>query len=331
MADRTDEDEIRALVYEETEAFFVKDFARWSACFLHAPRTHDVYVSKDRGVIINRGWSEVSASMKQLMQDNPRPFDGTYEKFDFELSVSGDMAWTTFNSRAGAERGDRYRLAEVFETRVFETRVLERIEGRWLIVYSNVTVLREPRDGPPIVQVDGDERVIWASDKTLRLLDAFDGLTISAGKLRAQQPKWNPELQAAIARAGEKRHVWDSGFSAGGNNQFHYPCILGDREGVLHCTVFVRDGMINVSFGDDALIGGRIETAAEIFAFSEAQKRLAHEVSNGLGLTDAAEALGISVNTARTHLTRIYAKTGVNSQVALVRMLKSMAALPYQA
>lgn len=322
----TDEDAIRAVVQEETDAFFAKDFERWAACFLQASRTHDVYVSKDRGVIVNRGWADIAASMKQLIQDNPRPFEGSYEKYDFETSVSGDMAWMAFYSRAGADRSGRYRLPEVFETRI-----LERVAGRWLIAFSSVTILREPRDGPPIVQVDGDGQVIWASEKTLAQLETFAGLTISAGKLRAEQPKWNKELQAAIARAAEKRHVWDSGFSAGGNNQFHYPCILGDRDGILHCTVFVLDGMINVSFGDDALIGGRIETASEIFGLSEAQKRLAYEVAKGLGLTEAAEALGVSVNTARTHLGRIYAKTGVNSQVALVRMLMSMAVLPYQA
>ncbi|MBT8413688.1 MAG: DUF4440 domain-containing protein [Boseongicola sp.] len=321
-----DADAIRAVVHEETAAFFAKDFARWAACFLHAPRTQDIYVTKGRGVVIARGWDDMAASMKQLMEDNPRVFEGAYEKYDFEISVSGDMAWTTFNTRAGPESSGRYRSAEVFETRI-----LERVDGKWLIVYSSVAVLREPRDGPPIIQVDGDGRVIWASEKTLAQLEQFGGLTVSAGKLRAQDPRWDAELQAAIARASGMRHVWDSGFSAGGNNQFHFPCILGDREGVLHCTVFVMDGMINVSFDDDALIGGRIEAAAAIFGLSEAQKRLAHEVSNGLGLTDAAQALGISVNTARTHLTRIYAKTGVNSQVALVRMLMSMAALPYQA
>ena len=316
-----DADQIRAVVHEETAAFFAKDFERWAACFLHAPRTHDVYVTKGRGVVISRGWADMAASMRQLMQDNPRVFEGSYEKYDFEISVSGDMAWTTFNTRAGPERSGRYRSAEVFETRI-----LERIEGRWLIVYSSVAVLREPRDGPPLVQVDGDGRVIWASDKTLARLESFDGLTVSAGRLRAQTPKWDRELQATIARAAGMRHVWDSGFSAGGNTQFHYPCIVGDRDGVQHCTVFVLDGMINVSFGDDALIGGRIKTAAEIFGLSQAQKRLAHQVSTGMRLTEAAEALGISVNTARTHLTRIYAKTGVNSQVALVRMLMSMSA-----
>lgn len=325
ISETSDQEEIRALVHEETHAFLARDFERWAACFLHAPRTHDVYVSKDLGVIAIRGWDDIAASMKQLIEDNPRPFDATFEKYDFEFSVSGDMAWTTFYTRAGEDRGWRYRSPEVFETRV-----LERCDGRWLIVYSNVTILREPRDGPPIVQVDGEGQVIWASDKTLAKLDGFDGLTISAGRLRAQDPKWDGELQATFARASEKRHVWDSAFSAGGNNQFHYPCILGDREGVSHCTVYVQDGMINVSFGDDALIGGRIETAAEIYGLSDAQKRLAREVSKGFGLTETAQILGISVNTARTHLTRIYAKTGVNSQVALVRMLMSMAALPYQ-
>jgi len=43
----------------------------------------------------------------------------------------------------------------------------------------------------------------------------------------------------------------------------------------------------------------------------------------GLGLTEAADMLGIGESTARTHLQRIFAKTGTSKQVELTRLLMS--------
>ena len=65
-----------------------------------------------------------------------------------------------------------------------------------------------------------------------------------------------------------------------------------------------------------------------IFDLSEAQSRLAGQILDGRSLPEAAAELGISVNTARTHLQRIYAKAGVNSQPALVRVLLSVGSGP---
>ena len=42
---------------------------------------------------------------------------------------------------------------------------------------------------------------------------------------------------------------------------------------------------------------------------------------SGLSLGDAAEALAITGNTARTHLKRVFAKTGVSRQSELIRVL----------
>ena len=86
--------------------------------------------------------------------------------------------------------------------------------------------------------------------------------------------------------------------------------------------------MVNVSFKDSDLIKAKIRAAAEIFGLSAGQSRLAVEVTNGVALPQAAAALGISVNTARTHLSRIFEKTGVSSQSALVRILLSVTPFP---
>ena len=63
--------------------------------------------------------------------------------------------------------------------------------------------------------------------------------------------------------------------------------------------------------------------AREVYGLSPAQVRLARLIVDGQDLAAAADLLGVSVNTLRTQLQRIFDKTGVRSQAALVRALLS--------
>jgi DNA-binding CsgD family transcriptional regulator len=70
----------------------------------------------------------------------------------------------------------------------------------------------------------------------------------------------------------------------------------------------------------------RLETAAVVYGLSPSQVRLAEQIIGGQSLGDAAERLKVSVATTRTQLQRMFDKTGVRSQPALVRALLSVAA-----
>lgn len=65
---------------------------------------------------------------------------------------------------------------------------------------------------------------------------------------------------------------------------------------------------------------------AQLFGLTPAEARLASLLADGEGLDEAAVALGVARNTARSQLQAIYAKTGVNRQGDLVRLLLSSAA-----
>jgi DNA-binding CsgD family transcriptional regulator len=69
-----------------------------------------------------------------------------------------------------------------------------------------------------------------------------------------------------------------------------------------------------------ASAAGRREIA-KLYELTRAEERLLHLILDGLGLFEAAEQLGVSRNTARTHMKRIYAKTGTHRQAELVRRL----------
>jgi DNA-binding CsgD family transcriptional regulator len=91
----------------------------------------------------------------------------------------------------------------------------------------------------------------------------------------------------------------------------------------MHCWVIVEDGKALVSLDDAETVASQISSAQETFGLSPAQVRLAALIVDGHDLGAAAEMLGVSVNTVRTQLKRIFEKTGVRSQPALVRALLS--------
>ena len=59
----------------------------------------------------------------------------------------------------------------------------------------------------------------------------------------------------------------------------------------------------------------------DLFGLTRAEAGLAAELIEGDGLQSAATRLGITRETARTHLKHIFEKTGVRRQTELVRLL----------
>ncbi|WP_137931076.1 helix-turn-helix transcriptional regulator [Mesorhizobium comanense] len=67
------------------------------------------------------------------------------------------------------------------------------------------------------------------------------------------------------------------------------------------------------------------ETIAALFDLTPAETRLYMAMADGKTLGEAAKALGISHATAKTHLLRLFAKTGTHRQAELVRLAGSFA------
>lgn len=68
----------------------------------------------------------------------------------------------------------------------------------------------------------------------------------------------------------------------------------------------------------------------EVFGVTPAEARLIAQLLDGLTLTAAAEALQVSRNTARAQLSSIFAKTGVNRQAQLVKLVSDTFATHWQ-
>ena len=68
----------------------------------------------------------------------------------------------------------------------------------------------------------------------------------------------------------------------------------------------------------------------EALGVTPAEAKLITHLVDGLTLTAAAEALGVSRNTARTQLSSIFTKTGLNRQSQLVKLVSDTFATHWQ-
>ena len=64
-----------------------------------------------------------------------------------------------------------------------------------------------------------------------------------------------------------------------------------------------------------------IDAIAALFGLTSAEKQVATQAANGLVVAEIALARGVSVNTVRSQIDAIYAKTGQNSQIGLQKLI----------
>ena len=65
------------------------------------------------------------------------------------------------------------------------------------------------------------------------------------------------------------------------------------------------------------------EAFAKLYGLTGGELRVLLALAQGLGGKEAADMLGISEPTVRTHLQRIFSKTGTSRQADLLRLLQS--------
>lgn len=307
------------VIYAETDAFMRLDYEDWAKCWVQDHRVRFAGFSPDFGLMLIEGWEELSAYMRDALENGNDCGMIDFERDNIQISISGDTAWVVFDGGAVQPDGR--------VERTFETRVLERKQGAWRISYLAFASRRARKTDTNRLVIDGSGQVVWMADGARDALTAHPGLCVSHGQLRARKPSWDKPLQEAIKRAAELHGYFEQHqFVQKNGSVFRCPVVLGEDErgGVVVCTLFVRDGATYVELQQDGDLKARLEVARAIFGLSPGQLGLAERIVQGDGLTSAAEALGITVNTARTHLKRIYDKTGVNSQTALVRTLLSV-------
>ena len=183
---------------------------------------------------------------------------------------------------------------------------------------STLDVLRHA-----VLLLDETGRVLHANAAAERLIAAGEGLAVCQGALQGATPEVTRKLQGALARAS------GLGAQAGA---LRLPRPGGGALAVLVMPFRQETGWalsrrpaILVSVTDPAAavaISGQQLTA--LFGLSGKEAALAGELMAGRELREIAERSHRSINTVRTHLARLMAKTDVNRQSELMRLLSSL-------
>jgi DNA-binding CsgD family transcriptional regulator len=191
-------------------------------------------------------------------------------------------------------------------------------------------VLVESLDFLPVgVVLAGRQGDVFASNRTAREILAMtaDLEMTGGGRLVARPPEQNERLMELIARAIQAEGD-DSGpvgtleisrpdgleplgmmiFSAGGS-----PSARPAPDG--YAAIYLSDPSLRIETAEPVLQG--------LYGLTRAEARLAAQLVRGQTLEQAAADQGVSLNTVRTHLKRIFVKTDTARQADLVSLLLS--------
>jgi DNA-binding CsgD family transcriptional regulator len=320
---QNDQDLIREAIAEECEAFYLRDFDRWAAYWLHNEDIQRCATDASGNIVVQRGWGEQEAMMKQLMANHPEPNHLACQQIRREnmvIHVMGNMAWATFDQFTPRTEDVMVNIGLSHQIRVFE-----RQDGRWEIAVAGHADTRTGYLVGPSIQVEEQGKIIWKNDSAQTALLDHPILTESGGILRAKYGPDDKLLRQKILEVSAMTPMDVRPNFPGDNDSKRRPLVFEEPTSTTLHLIWVAqvDGQILVSFDNATTRKRRLAAAQSIYGLSATQMRLAILIVEGNDLPAAANNLGISINTARTHLARMFDKTHVNSQTALVTTLLS--------
>jgi DNA-binding CsgD family transcriptional regulator len=314
MAVSDDEAAIRQVIDDMYRAIWRKDMAALTRCHVETDYARRWAWWLPGTLVVKEGWPAISARLQQVIDDPRMPdgVDGAVERRNFNIRIMGDMAWVTFDQEVPQLAG--WSLGVGGYSR--EMRVMEKHDGQWKVAFFAAINRNRPEPDHGRFRLDRDGKVLWRNEAADEELREGWALVLRAGRLRARDRHTDRALQAAIA--------WVASLNLGFAVERGAVPILpepGEDERSRIWWVTADAGVVEVTVGDRRLPDDRLALAAALYGLSAVQAQIARGVVAGDDLPTLAGELGISINTARTHLRRLFDKVGVRNQTALVRVL----------
>ena len=185
----------------------------------------------------------------------------------------------------------------------------------------------------PMLLLSGSGRVVSGNVRAQRLLDAKDGLTLIDGELRATMPRDTQRLRQAILETDRAAR----GASIQPRATLRLPRPSGSGDFVIRASPVAPS--VGSSFGVGELVTVALfihdpdedapvveEMLSDAFGLSHAEAAVAARIWEGDSVADAADALGVSPNTVKSHLKVVFEKMAVDRQAALVRKIAMLLA-----
>lgn len=180
-----------------------------------------------------------------------------------------------------------------------------------------------------IALVDGGGTVLWSNRHLHDIATEDDGLTITAGRLRVHGAAQTRALDQLIAQVLDEQGAADGSTTAVltvDRRRQQQPYLIaafplrgqddGRHRRPAAAAVFVADPERRVSLPARDL--------ERLFGLTPAESQVAALLAAGDRLDAAAEKLGVTTGTARTHLKHIFDKTRTGRQSELARLLTAL-------
>jgi DNA-binding CsgD family transcriptional regulator/PAS domain-containing protein len=203
-------------------------------------------------------------------------------------------------------------------------KILDILDVRKIETQTLVATLDNLAAGVVIVADHG--RILHANTAARRMLSAREPITAVNGVLSVHDAETNRELTSAIALARADE-------ASMGSRGIGVP-LPGEEPAVAHVlplaygdlrTRVMPDATAAVFVTQESRAAPDIATFARSFGLTPAETRMLGHLACGETLVEAMETLGISRGTAKTHLARIFAKTGVSRQADLIALMERLA------
>ena len=178
----------------------------------------------------------------------------------------------------------------------------------------------------PTLLTQADGTLVVANDRALRELAGGAMITIADRSVTTSHPAEAEALSAAVR-----------GSLADGDGDMH-TVVVTDTGSAERRIAVVRRFDLMAGMGEAAeplcmvTILPRVALAAAsriaaAYGLTASERRLVARLVTGTNVREAATALGIRENSARTYLKRIFSKMGINRQAQLVSILSSQGAM----
>jgi DNA-binding CsgD family transcriptional regulator/PAS domain-containing protein len=180
----------------------------------------------------------------------------------------------------------------------------------------------------PVYLVDQDASILFANESAEALLHSQHFTRSTGGCLQAQNPTMSAALLDAVRRCtGSNTDLGGRGIgipiaSAPGSVSVAYVLPLGKtaiRTSFVpaKAAVFISTSQQNLPPSQDIL--------ATLYDLTQAEARVMLAVGSGETPRQFAARLGLSDNTVKTHLGRVFSKAGVHRQSELVQIINNLA------
>jgi DNA-binding CsgD family transcriptional regulator len=179
-----------------------------------------------------------------------------------------------------------------------------------------------------LVVFDGQGKPAVINQKATDIFAGGDGLSVANGGLRAENPVAQVQLdqalaamlQVALGRPVPAPPVVLVTRRSGANP---YRVSFSTLSPPGNASEFPRGSAVVAVIHDERRASAQTVPAVlrATYGLTRAEVRLCEALLAGLSLAEAATALNVSRNTAKTHLARVFDKTGIRSQMALLRLL----------